>query len=830
MGKLYPSVCQDITQVSTIGDKRQTAAPLCGVGRGTRMGDEDPVVVLGVHPHVVEIIQHSTNTRGRSDDNEMCETSGVNPFMESRRRKPIPNRAGCSETANTRRSTKGSRAAPSGIPESYAWAESGRPAPLAPKPAVLVHNTCRPEVCRGEGDFKKGPVHNQRTERLNSGSNPPPNSQHEESKHLRLFAGARPQPIFTTEFRTSNTHAGGGDFGTSHRPALPPTNGFEPPGPVPFEHTGSIADNQSSFDCPNVRDLPATGRFSREAGRRPTRGVPHGLGAPFRVPGDKTVEAALSHDTPSDRERNEAYDMFELAIRGRSKKSAQGPVDYSLPLHVKDVSSWNWDVVDAAMAESQWKRIYNVCRNWTRAEYLDEICNSHYTSIMSGRSIMPAKLTDADIDLLLNKNRIRGCSQENIRCWVNVFCVMELEKMRRRIIAEPFLNDVCYEAWSLLLAMPGVEEQLAAIHYEGATVADYPWFYGQMPLEPAAMLFFGFLAWHEGKLRAFVLCDVPTGGRWVPGLAQAVARTITSGAVKDTEQTRPEFTNLVDESAYIDNSRLVGPLDSLKTLQTFFVCRARAMEVTLNDPPSEIATRYEHLGIMFDHNTKIVALSQRTEMKLRNMMANAPTTLRNLMQAVGLLIFCSKVLQYPLANGYYVFKFIRRRLAMGFLLDQQCWPWECVLLALNNWKQSLTNQHRHIRPIYEHNKQLQGVVFTDASLTGWGVTIFRGTAHNHISSGCGRFRRRENIAVLEARALLVGVEAALGEAVQPPGWNFFVDNTVVLGALKKGWSQNFVLNKLVLDIIARTAVGSFTFNYIPSANNLADTLSRIFVT
>jgi hypothetical protein len=96
-----------------------------------------------------------------------------------------------------------------------------------------------------------------------------------------------------------------------------------------------------------------------------------------------------------------------------------------------------------------------------------------------------------------------------------------------------------------------------------------------------------------------------------------------------------------------------------------------------------------------------------------------------------------------------------------------------VLLALNNWKQSLTNQHRHIRPIYEHNKQLQGVVFTDASLTGWGVTIFRGSDHSHISSGCGRFRLRENIAVLEARALLVGVEA-VGEAVQPPGWNFFV--------------------------------------------------------
>jgi hypothetical protein len=99
-----------------------------------------------------------------------------------------------------------------------------------------------------------------------------------------------------------------------------------------------------------------------------------------------------------------------------------------------------------------------------------------------------------------------------MRCWVNVFCVMELEKMRRRIVAEPFLNDVCYGAWSLLLAMPGVDEQLAAIHYDGATVADYPWFYGQMPLGPAAMLFFGFLAWHKGEPLCCAMCRQVGGG------------------------------------------------------------------------------------------------------------------------------------------------------------------------------------------------------------------------------------------------------------------------------------------------------------------------------
>jgi hypothetical protein len=43
---------------------------------------------------------------------------------------------------------------------------------------------------------------------------------------------------------------------------------------------------------------------------------------------------------------------------------------------------------------------------------------------------------------LLQKRRIRETTLNHILAWVNVFCVLELEKLRRRLIGEPFLNDL----------------------------------------------------------------------------------------------------------------------------------------------------------------------------------------------------------------------------------------------------------------------------------------------------------------------------------------------------------------------------------------------------
>lgn len=102
------------------------------------------------------------------------------------------------------------------------------------------------------------------------------------------------------------------------------------------------------------------------------------------------------------------------------------------------------------------------------------------------------------------------------------------------------------------------------------------------------------------------------------------------------------------------------------------------------------------------------------------------------------------------------------------------------------------------------------------------LRIDRGAYDSGTAWGC--FSNAENIARLEARALLYGIREA------PPAHSLklCIDNQALLGALKKGRSQEFFLNKLILQIIEllRERCNTWEVIWIPSEHNFADSLSR----
>jgi hypothetical protein len=76
----------------------------------------------------------------------------------------------------------------------------------------------------------------------------------------------------------------------------------------------------------------------------------------------------------------------------------------------------------------------------------------------------------------------------------------------------------------------------------------------------------------------------------------------------------------------------------------------------------------------------------KTGTKLRqwiNHLEHDQPTLRTILQGVGIGIWASRVLAVPLAGGYYLFKFIRRRVAAGRQLDAPAHPWTFLIFEGN---------------------------------------------------------------------------------------------------------------------------------------------------
>jgi hypothetical protein len=615
-------------------------------------------------------------------------------------------------------------------------------------------------------------------------------------------------------------------------------DGIEQTGPMRERPARGGSHDQPSFQHQDPRGLPTEGGVSWGTGLPAARSLHVGVeqGVPVAQKSPVTnLEAKQPH-----RPNQPAYKLFEAALKGRKiPGSVSETIDFSWPLHVKDVSLWDWDIIDTEMKKSPWRDIYMKCRQWTSAPFLEERV---LEAGMQHRRIAPAMVAEHDIDLLLTKCRIRETQEHLIRCWVVVFCVMEWAKERRRLITEPWLNDVCVDDsfWDTFLGLPTTEDAIQGVLYEGAVLADYPWFYGQIPLEPAAQYFFGFKAFYRGKMRFFVLCSAPTGGRWMPGIAQAVSRTITASVVDDVEQVCDgAFQGLIDESAYIDNSRFVGVMQCLEPAATLFVAKAKSWGLYLNQVPTEQAVRYVFLGIEFDHVQQTVALSPAQRQKMLDTTVPYGATLRDILRIVGSLVFASKVMDVALAHGYHIFKFLRRRIhaaeIQGEGLDVDSYPWKCVTSAVAAWRDRiLFKRLRQVRSATVTTKSNTWTMFTDASLNGWGVTVCYKEVH--IAAGYGQFVQDEPICVLEARALLYGISfmvgAVLKETQRSNHCYCFIDNTVLLGALHKTWSKNYHMNAVLQNIqreMSRVAgVTTFTFEYVPSAANLADTLSRIY--
>ncbi len=116
-------------------------------------------------------------------------------------------------------------------------------------------------------------------------------------------------------------------------------------------------------------------------------------------------------------------------------------------------------------------------------------------------------------------------------------------------------------------------------------------------------------------------------------------------------------------------------------------------------------------------------------------------------------------------------------------------------------------------------------VFTDASFHGWGVVAF---LDGHVTILGSKWKTaRININELEACAVQHALDI-LGNNLRGTHVIFLVDNTSVVYAMRKGRSNNFVMNAVMERLAKYSELLDFSFEtqWVESQHNLADAPSR----
>jgi hypothetical protein len=509
------------------------------------------------------------------------------------------------------------------------------------------------------------------------------------------------------------------------------------------------------------------------------------------------------------------------------------PEHATLKLHVKVVGRLDYAKVRgillphlAAAYEDAWQRLLSV-------PWLQQAIDSPEvrTASESPAWQRDADLLPEDVALLEHRAHIVKIDARDVRGRVRVFTTIEAEKQRRRMIAEPIINNYFTDGGEIKLAT--LSDILAPLNqHANAMALDFPWFYGQMSVPAEAQPYYCFMF----REQWYALTTVPTGARHVPAIAEAITKSLSQRAVQRTCRTMAVPESAISDTTYIDNTRFTANDTALiRATHSHWKELCTKLAITLDDEGTagDIVTTYDFLGIHCVHQppNSYVQLTTKTSKKLERWIAELDSgqpTLRTILRGVGVGVWASRVLALPLALVYYVFKFVRRRVAAGWQLDTAADMWANTKPLLAAWFVELgKNKPRSLRPDCDEPWML----ITDASMSGYGIITIPPPS---LSLPCrviaGTWAETEYIHILEARAALAGV-MSLPRQGALVGLNIVVDNTSLIGAGRKTHSRSFVLNSLVYRIHEIMDAKSYViarWEYITSAENPADYPSRLF--
>ena len=482
--------------------------------------------------------------------------------------------------------------------------------------------------------------------------------------------------------------------------------------------------------------------------------------------------------------------------------------EWSLPLHVTAVPMIDLAALKALMPQDD---LHQFEREYDRfsKKHLDSVPIDHAATTF---------LCDSDIESLVKCRYIKEVDQVFPKNFVVTFSVTEPQKGRRRWIVYPRLFNRITPSHQLSesVKLQGIDDIIESTHNGYALLSDFASWFPHFPLPEEAWPYFCFL--HAGRL--FACLRIPTGATTSPNIGQIASWTISQEILRRT--------HVVPKSVhvFIDNLRFI----TQTTAQSQALCQSllqlcQELCITLNEDEMHVGSiDYVFLGVHFSHASDhfSVCLSPKFISKLQQTKdIFAPdATLRDVLQLFGKLQYAARILGLRLAEHYYAFKFLRRRV-FCFLDDTaDVWP-----STQSTWERWMSDVLANV-PVYLGRKNpvqfKKAHMITDSSLKGWVAVFFFPKTVFCIGESWEDSIKQHHINVLE----LFAVERALKKIdLQQYELVIGIDNTTAGYCLSKQRSKNFVLNSCILRI-SELPVRIVEIYYIESKLNPADWWSR----
>ena len=477
----------------------------------------------------------------------------------------------------------------------------------------------------------------------------------------------------------------------------------------------------------------------------------------------------------------------------------------SLPLHLKNVGR-----IDMAVADSY---ITEECRdrwNYSRGILFSPLSIEGLNHELQTTPI-EADLHVLDIPAMLSLGICVPFPQEEICNYVRIFCVEESLKQRRRMINWPhIINKIFPDPGPCELP---THEQIAREipKFRRASTHDIASYFHHFQLPREMQKYYGFT--YAGQ--TYALSVIPTGQRQCPCLGQALAASIASRVEQASK-------NPIRVFAYIDNFLILAMCDDdLKAADNHLQSLCAAANISLNsEAPSSVV---EFLGVKYDLDASTCSLAEKTVKKLRSLDTASLSNLRSVLRVFGCFTSAARIMRVHLSGIYTTLKFLRRHGKKD--VDDSVNVWPCV-------QQNLNFAIAHVLACGPVDLRIPvgptTVLYTDACKSGWGVVVI--TADGKMLVDAGRFEHDEDIQILEARALLRGVQR-LPKVDFRQKVEIRIDNSSLSGGLVRGHHRNFTMNGLtekIRNVLSMMNYELTQITWIDSLSNIADYPSRIW--
>ncbi|KAJ9460226.1 hypothetical protein DIPPA_01041 [Diplonema papillatum] len=508
--------------------------------------------------------------------------------------------------------------------------------------------------------------------------------------------------------------------------------------------------------------------------------------------------------------------------RGKQTRLPKTEDEKASPLHVDNVRPMNVGLLRGRMSETTRARFDET---WRRTFDVAKLRPS------SSRRVSRLQAKHAE-ELELNgiAQRASGPGRS-----VNVpFTVVEEKEgaLRQRFILWTHEANDAIEAdgYEAQVPLKHVSTYLDAVHAECGSTRDLRCgFYGVEVPRGARDAF----RFQDDAGDWWELTRLPMGHTCAPELMHTLTSTIAGHP--DFVKTAHAVPAAVTVHTWVDNVRYAGSRkDVLEASRKVDELAARS-KVTWKDADTRTAsTRYEFIGVDWDHQSGKVGISARLSKKLARDLVEVR---KGAMSASGLetlggrLLHASAIVGVFVGEFYFALKFLRRltnALNRGEkAVDQTVRLSGSVQRLLDGWVRAVLEKRR--MPVAARVPSL--TVFVDASLEGWGGVLVD-VATNAIEVLGSRWSRKEkglHINELEALAFELCV-SAVPDKYAGGTVTVVVDNTTVQGVARKGAClRSQTLNDAVVNGLTRLRHMniSLSVRWVKSAGNPADLPSRV---